>query len=230
MISKKFKVVITLVLAVGAVGIALGSYAASGGLAQAENTDKDFTTSSTYMMTDASSVNGDSSTLARTKDRISATFQTSDLQEGNAYTMWWVIFNNPEECEHPVPGITSCGEGDVFGKPFGETPVQVSVQYAAGNIVSQTGIISLGADLNVGDLPTQPGQLVFGPGLIDAKKAEIHLVVRDHGPYIPGMVEAQLTTFGGACTAATDPTGIGPVGPNECADVQFAAHVPFQLR
>ena len=230
MISKKFKVVITLVLAVAAVGIALGSYAATGGLARAENTDKDFTTSSTYMMTDASSVNGDSSTLARTKDRISATFQTSDLQEGNAYTMWWVIFNNPEECEHPVPGITSCGEGDVFGEPFGKTPVQVSVQYAAGNIVSQTGTINLGADLNVGELPTKPGQLVFGPGLIDAKKAEVHLVVRDHGPAIPGMVEAQLTTFGGGCTPATDPTGTGPVGPNECADVQFAAHIPLQLR
>ena len=230
MINKKFKLVITLVLAFAAVGIALGAYAATGGLAQADNQENEVTTSSTYRMTDASSVIGDSSTLARSKDRIAATLQTSDLQEGNAYTMWWVIFNNPEECEHPVPGITSCGEGDVFGEPFGETPVQVSVQFAAGNIVSQIGTISLGADLNVGELPTQPGQLVFGPGLIDAKKAEVHLVVRDHGPYIPGMVEAQLTTFGGACTTATDPTGTGPLGPNECADVQFAAHVPFQLR
>ena len=230
MTSRKFKLVITLVLAVAVVGIALGTYVATVGLARADDPDKDFTISSTYMMTDASSVSDDSSTLTRTTDRIAATFQTSDLQEGNAYTMWWVIFNNPEECEHPVPGITSCGEGDVFGEPFGETPVQVSVQFGAGNIVSQTGTISLGADLNVGELPTQPGQLVFGPGLIDAKKAEVHLVVRNHGPYIPGMVEAQLTTFGGACTADTDPTGTGPVGPNECADVQFAAHVPFQLR
>ncbi len=230
MISNKFKLVITLALAVAAVGFAIGTYVISGGLAQADNQENDVTTSSTYRMTDASSVSGDSSTLARSNGKLAATLQTSDLQEGNAYTMWWVIFNNPEECEHPVLGITSCGEGDVSGEPFGETPVQVSVQFAAGNIVSQTGTISLGADLNVGELPTQPGQLVFGPGLIDAKKAEVHLVVRNHGPAIPGMVQAQLTTFGGACTAATDPTGTGLVGPNECADVQFAAHIPFQLR
>lgn len=33
-------------------------------------------------------------------------------------------------------------------------------------------------------------------------------------------------TFGGACTAETDPTGVGPTGPGECADVQFAVHQP----
>jgi hypothetical protein len=188
------------------------------------------TSSSTYQMTDASMVSGGSSTLVRTKEAISASLQTSDLEPGNVYTMWWVIFNNPEKCEHPISGITSCGEGDVLGQPLGETPVQVSVQYAAGNIVGETGTVNFGAYLQEGELPEQPGQLVFGPGLINAKKAEVHLVVRDHGPAITGMVEDQLTTFGGGCTAETDPTGVGPIGPNECADVQFAAHMPFQLR
>jgi hypothetical protein len=181
-------------------------------------------------MTDASVVEDGSSTLVRTKDGIAATLQTSDLQPGNGYTMWWVIFNNPEKCQYSMPGVTSCGEEDVFGEPFGETPVQVSVQYAAGAIVSETGTANFGASLNEGELPEQPGQLVFGPGLINARKAEVHLVVRNHGPAIPGMVESQLTTFGGACTAETDPTGVGPLGPNSCADVQFAAHIPFKLR
>lgn len=230
MISKKITVMLGAALALGAIGLLVGAYAIAGGSVQADNPDKDVTSSGTYRMTDASAVDGGSSTLVRTKDGIAATLQTSDLQEGNAYTMWWVVFNNPEKCEHPVPGITSCGEGDVFGEPFGETSVQVSVQYASGNIVGETGAINFGAYLNEGELPTEPGQLVFGPGLIDAKKAEVHLVVRDHGPRIPGMEEAQLTTFGGACTAETDPTGVGPEGPNVCADVQFAAHVPFKLR
>ncbi|MFQ6027722.1 MAG: hypothetical protein ACE5Q6_09545, partial [Dehalococcoidia bacterium] len=64
------------------------------------------------------------------------------------------------------------------------------------------------------------------PGLYDAEKAEVHLVVRDHGPVIPLMEQAQLSTFGGACNAETDPTGVGPLGDNSCADVQFAIHIP----
>jgi hypothetical protein len=75
-----------------------------------------------------------------------------------------------------------------------------------------------------------PGQLVFGSGLTDAKKAEVHLVVRDHGPALPGMIEPQVTTFGGGCTPETEPTGVGPFGPNACTDVQFAAHVPSKIR
>ena len=43
---------------------------------------------------------------------------------------------------------------------------------------------------------------------------------------IPEIEEAQITTFGGACTAETDPTGTGPVGPYECFDQQFAVHLP----
>jgi hypothetical protein len=230
MISKKFKLAITLAVALTAIGVSMGTYLMSGGSAQASNPDKDVSSSSTYQMTDASMVSGGSSTLARAKGGISASLQTSDLEPGNVYTMWWVIFNNPEKCEHPVPGITSCGEGDVFGEPLGETPVKVSVQYAAGNIVGETGTANFGAYLQEGELPEQPGQLVFGPGLINAKKAEVHLVVRDHGPVIPEMEDAQLTTFGGACTAETDPTGVGPIGRNECANVQFAAHIPFNLR
>jgi hypothetical protein len=188
------------------------------------------TSSNIYQIPDASRVSGGSSTLVRTQEAISASLQTLDLEPGNVYTMWWVIFNNPEKCEHPIPDISSCGLDDVLGQPLGETPVQVSVQYAAGNIVGETGTVNFGAYLQEGELPEQPGQLVFGPGLIDAKKAAVHLVVRDHGPAIPGMVEDQLTTFGGGCTAETDPTGVGPHGPNECADIQFAAHEPYNLR
>jgi hypothetical protein len=230
MMSKKFKLAITSAVVLTAMGVSMGMYLISGGSAQVSNPDEDVTSGSTFQMTDASMVSGGSPPLVRTKEGISASLQTSDLEPGNAYTMWWMIVNNPEKCEHPVPGVTSCGEGDVFAQPLGETPVKVSVQYADGNIVDETGTANFGAYLKEGEISEIPGQHVFGPELINAKKAEVHLVVRDHGPVIPEMEDAQLTTFGGACTAETDPTGVGPIGPNECADVQFAAHMPFQLR
>ncbi len=97
--------------------------------------------------------------------------------------------------------------------------------------LADAGLLALTVPLRHGGKEFSP--LAFSAAMIELGQgecADVHLVVRDHGLYIPGLVAAQLTTFGAACTAATDPTGTGPVGPNECADVQFAAHVPFQLR
>ena len=61
-----------------------------------------------------------------------------------------------------------------------------------------------------------PG-IVYGPGLLDAEKAEVHLVVRSHGPAVDGAFDAQLSTFGGGC----DPIDVAP-----CVDVQYAMHLP----
>ncbi|MFQ5615955.1 MAG: hypothetical protein ACE5GO_05790 [Anaerolineales bacterium] len=65
-----------------------------------------------------------------------------------------------------------------------------------------------------------------GRGLLDALKAEIHLVVRSHGPAIPGQTEDQITTFGGGCNEATG-GGDGAVG-FACEDLQFGIHLPPQ--
>ncbi len=213
-------------VALTAIGVAGIGLLLSGGSVQAAPPSGAVSQSDAYRFADGSAVDGGRSTLVRASDSVTATFNSSDLESKSVYTMWWVIFNNPEECVAPMPGLSQCGEADVFGEPFGDTPVQVSVQYAAGNIVGGTGMVSFGAHLEEGELPSGDGQLVFGPGLIDAKKAEVHLVIRNHGKAIPPLEMAQLTTFGGACTAETDPTGIGPTGPNECADVQFAVHQP----
>lgn len=223
---RKFKFAIVSTLVVAAVGLMISAYVTGSGLAQADSKDKAQSNSQVYRFADGSSVGEASSILARTRNGITATLQTNDLNQGHTYTMWWVIFNNPEECQHPVPDLTNCGEGDVFGQPLGQTPVDVSVQFAAGNIIGGTGLGNFGAYLEEGELPSGDGKVVFGSGLKDSKKAEVHLVVRDHGPAIPGMEESQITTFGGACTAETDPTGVGPIGPFECADEQFAVHMP----
>jgi hypothetical protein len=52
--------------------------------------------------------------------------------------------------------------------------------------------------------------------LLNAKRAEIHLVVRSHGPASadPAVLQQQLTTFNGGCP------------PNTCMNVQAAPHLP----
>jgi hypothetical protein len=221
------KITLISTLTLGVIGIAAAVYFALAGSAQASSGTY-LSNNILYRFADATPIEGTVSTLSRTENGISTTVQTSELEEGHAYTLWWVIFNNPQFCEHGMPGLSKCGEEDVFGEPFGDTPVKVSVQNAGGNIIGGTGRGDFGAYLSEGEIPEGIGRLVFGSGLLDAKKAEVHLVLRDHGPVIPSLEQAQISSFGGACTSETDPTQVGPFGPNQCADVQFAVHLPPQ--
>ena len=187
MVLKNRFVVTVVVAIIAAVGAIAGGVLLSNDRAEADANDGGVSSVSVHRMTDASVIDATSSTLARTKNGITVTLQTQELEAGDAYTLWWVIFNHPENCEHPIPGITSCGEGDVFAQPLGDTDVKVSVQYAGGNIVGGTGRADFGAYLQEGVTPDAPGQLVFGSGLIDSKKAEVHLVVRSHGKAFPPL-------------------------------------------
>lgn len=82
--------------------------------------------------------------------------------------------------------------------------------YAAGNVTVGSGRSSYGARLNFGD---DSGAL-FGPGLLRPRTAEIHVVIRTHGPAIPGMVREQISTFNGGCEDGQPNEGL-------CDDVQF---------
>ena len=65
-------------------------------------------------------------------------------------------------------------------------------------------------------------------GIEDARGAEIHYVVRTHGPVIPGFEYEMTHTFNGCCqlNGLPDDPRLGPVGPNTCANLQFAMHLP----
>ena len=160
---------------------------------------------------------GTSSTLHRTQNGITVNFKTSGLIPGNAYTMWWVIWNKPNECEDPG----HCIDTDF---PNGEA-IELDVLYAAGHIAGASGTGNFSAHLSVGD---NSGSL-FGadaPGLKFPQSSEVHLVLRSHGPAQPGMTDDQIHTVGGGCT--TDPGGFGP-DPTEdghCRDIQAAIHSP----
>ncbi len=135
-------------------------------------------------------------TLRRKNNRVILNLRTSGLEPNAAYTVWYVVFNNPEYC------TGTCGSDDLSNPD-----VAASLLWGAGQISDYKGRARFGTELYVGGAP---GEIVSGPGLLDADKAEIHAVLRTHGPLIPNQAYAQLTTLGGGCEI------------NTCINQQFA--------
>jgi hypothetical protein len=130
-------------------------------------------------------------TLTRTGKGISFKIYTSGLEPG-ANTVWIVIFNKPQNCMGGGPGI--CMAPDLA-----DPAVQGSVVAGSGYLVGTDGIGNFDGSLDVDNPPE--GIQVNVPsgtanGLKNAKKAEIHLVVRKHGAVDDlGGAVTQLTTF-----------------------------------
>lgn len=139
---------------------------------------------------------GTQSELTRKGDEIWAKINTKRLPPG-AYTNWWIVFNNPAGCAVEAPA--TCGSED-FPVPAAEA----SVLWATGGVVGDDGKARFEAHLKVG---IAPGQVLFGLGLTDAMNAEIHYVIRFHGPTntqtnITETVELMTTTVEGGCNNA----------------------------
>lgn len=180
--------------------------------------------SNVYWFEDGSEIEGAVATLLRTDSNVNTTLKTTGLDPHHTYTVWWVIFNYPDECEN------GCGEPDLFNDDVGG-----SVLYAAGHVIGGNGKGNFAGSLKTGDLSGCQApwdafnlELIGGEdeldmcreGLVDPHGAEIHLVVRTHGERIPGMVNDQINTFAGGCTAETSFGAAN--GPNDCEDQQFA--------
>jgi hypothetical protein len=79
-----------------------------------------------------------------------------------------------------------CGEPDVFNTdPDGP---QGSVLHAAGRVIDDDGTSGYGSHLKVGEA----SDALFGPGLLDARAAEVILVLRSQ---ISELVSEMLRTF-----------------------------------
>ncbi len=161
------------------------------------------------------------SILTRHANSVEMRIHTTGLEPGHAYTVWWVIFNNPDACsddcdEDDFPeGVPAAKVGDEPADP----EVQASVLWAAGGIAGSDGTADFHARLLVGEPPMPPE---FGPGLTDPLNAEIHLPVRSHGLAVVGRVAEQLSTINGMCNfTKPDP------GSNKCLNVQVATHKPY---
>jgi len=137
--------------------------------------------------------------LTRTDQGVNLTVDTTLLDAGAAYTLWWIIFNNPGACDP-----AGCSDLD-----FGTAAVEASVMNATGRVADGTGNATFSAFLPAGFMHTEPvsgnGRQLFGPGLQNAAGAEIHVVIRCHGPW-SGNVE-QISTVVGDCNNAASPSG-----------------------
>jgi len=141
------------------------------------------------------------SQLIRGKDAVFMTLNTRALNPNWVYTVWFGIFNNP----------SACATRPCSGADFANPAVMGSRVNGGGRIIGDDGAAAYGSFLGIGDTA-----FAFdGPGLLDPKHAEIHLVVRSHGPALAGpALMAQLTTFNGGCP------------PNMCVNVQVSVHAP----
>ena len=168
---------------------------------------------------DSGTVNGSSAKLTRGDGVVWIRINTTGLPPG-AYTNWWVIFNYPQFC------TGGCGADD-FSFNGGNPDVMASVFFAAGGIVGQDGVGQFRAHLEEGPAPPLPSQTFFGPGLLNAQGAEIHYILRDHGPASsdPDLLQKQLTTKWGGCDSGNvggpDPVPADRIYP--CYDPQATA-------
>lgn len=162
---------------------------------------------------DGSVIKGSSAKLTRGEDAVWVRVKTTGLPPG-AYTNWWIIFNNPDEC--------AGGPGGCNGDDFGNPAVMASVRIATGGVVGSNGIGRFRTTpLEVGDVSGSAVQHLFGPGLLSAKDAEIHYLIRYHGPAGTGdHLIRQTTTVNGGCLEdpvgptffpCYDPQGAGPI-------------------
>lgn len=180
-----------------------------------------------HFFSDQSVVEAAKAKLSRLEEGVYSVVATKDLEPGHAVTMWWVVFNRPDLCSDG-----ECGEDDVFNldqngefvlNADGSPPmnmemiekVGISAIRADGRVVAPDGSATYKAFLPVGDT----SDAAFGEGMIDASKAEIHLVLRDHMAPSADKLSEALNSINGACDAEW------PNAP--CDDVQFAVFKPL---
>ena len=159
------------------------------------------------------------STLNRNGNGVTINFNTSGLMPGHAYTLWWVIWNKPENCIDPG----ACAEPD-FANALN---VEVQLLYAAGHVAGNNGKGNFSAHLKENDDSGSIHELFGLPnfgGIQNAKTAEIHAVIRSHGPKIPGLVNEQINSYEGGCTVNFPAFTEIPDEPGECGDIIASIH------
>lgn len=170
--------------------------------------------------TAAKSIAGTTATLMTTAKGATMTMSTAELPPGHVTTAWWVLITKPEACESQP-----CSAKDVIG---GADKVGTQIVYADGVINSDKGKASFASYLSKGEVEGGWYTQRFDNPL----DAEIHLVLNDHGPLIPDIASAMLTSYRGGCSDESLPPPFpesakadGPGGPNTCMLIQDAIFV-----
>lgn len=164
----------------------------------------------------AGTVNGASAQIVRNDNGISYRLSTTGLEPGNAYTLWLVVINNPSIC-----AADPCTPAEIFNPAS-----RSQVRFGAGSVAGGSGQGTFAGHVSEGALS---GWLP-DRGLEDARTADIHLVINDHGPALPEFMPGMIHTYRGGCSDASPFPGIfpataladGEVGPNICRLYQAA--------
>ena len=155
--------------------------------------------------------------LVRRAGGVSFNVTTTDLRPGHAYTVWFVVINNPAAC-----AASPCSGPDILLNPATNS----QITYGAGHVVGASGNGGFAGSFRAGSL--DDGWLAGG-GLYDPTAAQIQLVINDHGTVLKGYLPEQIQTYRAGCTDASLP-GIFPAsaradgtpGPNACQLYQAA--------
>ncbi len=171
---------------------------------------------------DVTVANAGGARLVRSPEGIFVSLVATDLKPDHAYTMWVVAINAPENCsEAPCPSTDVMQNTDL---------VQADLGYGDGAVAGDDGTARFAAFQPTGAMLHS----WFGRGLTDTA-AEIHLVIRDHGPLASGREAAMLGTFREGCNAESvadtlpdTARGNGEPGAYTCANVQAAIFQPVE--
>ena len=162
------------------------------------------------------------STLYRGEGALFVNCEVGGLEPGYAYTLWWTIWNKPENCI--VPG--ECGLPD-FANAMA---VEVELLNATGGIITEAGTVEFSAYLQESENSKSINEDIFGlptfGGLQDAVEAQVTLVLRSHGPAVPELIEVQISSHQGGCIVNFDPFSEVPDARGECGDIIYAVHSP----
>lgn len=178
-------------------------------------------------MDDLKVIENGEAVLTRMKHGLSVTFTTAELDPNHVYTLWWIIMDEPENCTN-----NTCSFDDIFlmdedGRYILDEDelrqpnfvqrelVMISNLSGHGTIGLEDGTAVFRAHLPIGDLS---GANLFGPGLHNPMSAEVHIIIRTHGPAIPEILAEQLMEPWGGCPDRLDRS--------PCEDIQVAFFYP----
>ena len=165
----------------------------AGGLPLTAVADHTFQAANMVRFSDGGLVKG-AATLTRTENSATARIYTSQLRINAVYSLWWIVWNDPTLC---ASGPGGCGLGDLG--------ISGNVLFSAGAFVTgEDRTANASVHMEAGDLGEGIQVLIdqtggVGLDLGNGYDAEIHLIVRHHGPIIRGMADLQITLDGGGC-------------------------------
>lgn len=181
---------------------------------------KDRQAAPVYDIVGGDRVRGAYSEIKRSDSHICVSVDTRDLPSG-AYTAWWLIFNNPEAC-----GGSSDMAGNCTMADLGNVEVEATAMWAGASVVGPDGEAHLSTCAWEGETTHEVMPVGAQMGLLDAAGAEVHVVLRSHGPAAysePELLGRQLNSYNGGCQTETQ-DGF------ECTELQSVVHAPRRSR